>query len=112
MSETPEPPTNDDLEAYIDGRLEPRRVAEIEASIARDPHLAEAVRAMRFQNEALRCLGAEILDEPIPERLRSIIERRKAEERTGKPRRLFMPAAPRRLALILTALGIASIALN
>ncbi|HLG86090.1 MAG TPA: hypothetical protein VKZ79_02725 [Alphaproteobacteria bacterium] len=93
-----EQPTNDDLEAYIDGRLEPARMAAIEALLARDVKLAEMVRAMRFQDEALRCLGMDILSEPVPERLRVVVERRKAEETTGKPRRLLVPTAPRRLA--------------
>jgi len=98
MTEASYRPTNDDLEAYIDGRAEPERLAEIEAWIARDAKIAEMVRAMRFQNDALRCLGGDILEEPIPERLRAVVEERKAEQATGKPRRLFLPVAPRRLA--------------
>ena len=98
MTSTLRQPSNDDLEAYIDGRLEPERVAEIEALVAADPKIAEMVRAMRFQDDALRCLGADVLDEPIPDRLRAVVERRKAEEVTGRPRRLLIPTAPRRLA--------------
>jgi anti-sigma factor RsiW len=98
MKGKPDQPTNDDLEAYIDSRLEPARMAEIESLLARDAKMAEMVRAMRFQNEALRCLGMDILSEPIPERLRAVVERRKAEEVTGKPRRVLVPTAPRRLA--------------
>lgn len=98
MKEAPFRPTNDDLEAYIDGRLESERTTQIEALLMRDPKVAEMVRAMRFQNDALRCLGADILKEPVPERLRAVIEGRKAEDATGKPRRFLVSTAPRRLA--------------
>jgi len=98
MTQAPYQATNEDLEAYIDGLLDAERTAEIEAQLRRDPKLAEMVRAMRFQNDALRCLGADILKEPIPERLRAVVEGRKAEDATGRPRRFLVSAAKQRLA--------------
>ena len=101
----PKPPINDDLEAYIDGRLEGERVAEIEALLAADSKMAEMVQAMRFQNDGLRCLGQEILNEPIPDRLRSIVEDRKTEEAATGRKRILLPAAPRRLAIFLVMIA-------
>ena len=97
-------PLDDDLEAYIDGRLDPTRRAEVEARLAADPKLSEMVQAMRFQNDALGHLGRDILKEPIPERLRAVVEaHRNAEKATGR-RRVLLPSSPRRLAgLIVSA---------
>ncbi len=61
--------SENDLQAYIDGRLaEPRR-AELEAELGANPTLAEQIAAYRAQNEALRVAFKPVLDEPIPDRL-------------------------------------------
>ena len=101
MTKTSKPLSDDDIEAYIDGLLEPRRNAEIEGLLASDPQKAEIVRAMRRQNEALRLLGDDVLDEPIPDRLRAVVDELKESQGVSRKIGSFMLAQPpRRLALL------------
>jgi len=65
------PLTDTDLHAYVDGELTEARRTEVEVLLAADPSAAERVRAFRAQNEALRNLFAPVLDEPIPDTLRT-----------------------------------------
>ena len=102
--------TDDDLEAYIDGRLEPARHAEITAMLAADPKKAQLVQAMRFQNDALRQLGEEILEEPIPDRLRAVIDQlNEVEPKPG--RKGFLLAQTRRRLATMVAMGMAAASL-
>ena len=103
--------TDDDLEAYIDGLLDPAREAEIASKLTADPKMGELVQAMRFQNDALRHLGEEVLDEPIPERLRAVVDQ--LNEVEPKPRRKgFLLAATRRRLAGLAVLSAASLLLG
>lgn len=61
--------TEADLQAYTDGRLSDRRVADIEAYLTATPEEAERINAYRRQNDELRKLFDPVLDEPIPQRL-------------------------------------------
>jgi anti-sigma factor RsiW len=64
------PITEAELQAYIDGRLDPARTSEIDAALVADPELAgQVARDMRLQN-ALRDALAGAANEEIPERLR------------------------------------------
>ena len=58
------------LQDYVDGRLSERDRAAVAAYLLARPHVAAEVEAVRRQSEALEALGHEILDEPVPERLR------------------------------------------
>lgn len=93
-------PTDDEVEAYIDGLLEPKRRAEVDAFLAHNPRQAVQIRAMRRQNEALRHLGEDILDEPIPDRLRAVVDPLKRDDQKTERVRgsLVLAPAPRRLA--------------
>lgn len=62
--------TDRQLQDYIDGRLSERDRATVAAYLLAHPDVAAEVDAVRRQNDALAALGQEILDEPIPERLR------------------------------------------
>lgn len=93
--------SDDDLEAYIDGLLEPERRAEVEAFLANDPRKAKLVEAMRLQNDALCHLGEEILQEPIPDRLRAVVEQLD-DEAAERLRSLLFVQTPQRLAVFLT----------
>ena len=54
---------------YVDGRLAPARVAELEQAVAQDPALAARVAEFRRQNAALHEAFDAWLEEPVPPRL-------------------------------------------
>jgi anti-sigma factor RsiW len=58
-----------ELHAYVDGRLDAGRRAEVEARLAADPAAANRVRAWKEQRHALRALHPEMLREPVPPHL-------------------------------------------
>lgn len=60
----------DDLQAWVDGRLPPGRRAEVEAWLAANPDAAARLRAMAAQRETLRAALRPKHDEPVPARLR------------------------------------------
>jgi anti-sigma factor RsiW len=66
------------LQDYVDGRLNERDRAAVAAYLLAHPHAAAELEAVRRQSEALRALGHEILDEPVPERLREVLRDPKA----------------------------------
>jgi anti-sigma factor RsiW len=74
------PITEEDLHAYVDRRLDPARLAEVEQYL--DLHPAEAARIAVFagQRAALRAALAPIAEEPVPPQLNlaSLIEARRA----------------------------------
>lgn len=73
MRRTLADPSDDDLNAFIDGELEPDRRDEIGTFIADDAETAAYVDALRHQDQGLRTLGDAVLHEPVPERLRAIV---------------------------------------
>jgi anti-sigma factor RsiW len=58
-----------DLHAYVDGRLDAARRAEVEAYLAAQPDAAMQVEQWRAQNQALHRAYDEVLNEPVPLRL-------------------------------------------
>ena len=64
-----------ELQDYLDGRLSAKRRLEVEAFLARNPESAAELAALKSQSMALRRLGAEILEEPIPDRLMDLVRR-------------------------------------
>jgi anti-sigma factor RsiW len=60
---------DEDLQALVDGALEGRRRAEVEAQLAHNPEDADKVRAYRQLDAALRALYEPVLAEPVPARL-------------------------------------------
>ena len=64
-----------ELQDYLDGRLSAKRRLEVEAFLARNPESAAELAALKSQAMALRRLGAEILEEPIPDRLMDLVRR-------------------------------------
>jgi anti-sigma factor RsiW len=80
MTDTTRPVGEDDIEAYIDGRLSPDRVAMVEAMIANDRRLSERVLADMALKLDLRERLGHVVQQPIPARLRigTIQARRRA----------------------------------
>jgi anti-sigma factor RsiW len=81
---------DEQIQEYIDGRLNERDRAAVAAYLLAHPRVAAEVETVRRQSEALRALGQEILDEPIPEQLRRLLR-----ERTVPARGVLSPGAPR-----------------
>ena len=71
MTQTPIP-TEADIQAYVDGRLSPARRVQVDAYLAEHPAAAEQVRVYQEQNQMLHGLFDHILDEPLPEKLRTV----------------------------------------
>jgi anti-sigma factor RsiW len=70
--------TDEQIQDYIDGRLNERDRAAVAAYLLAHPRVAAEVEAIRRQSEALCALGQEILDEPVPEHLRRLLRERPA----------------------------------
>lgn len=60
----------DDLQAFVDGRLAPARIEIVKAYLAAHPHMAARVEREIAQRDALRARLAFKAQEPIPSRLR------------------------------------------
>jgi anti-sigma factor RsiW len=78
--------TDRQLQDYVDGRLNERDRAAVAAYLLAHPQAAAEVEAVRRQSEALMALGHEILDAPVPERLREVLRH--------PPRRSNTPPQP------------------
>lgn len=69
MPATPPPIVENELMAFVDGRLDAERAAHIEHQAQHDHELAATLAALRTQQQALRASLDPVLDEPIPVRL-------------------------------------------
>ena len=67
----------DDLQDYIEGRLDEVRRRAVLVYLERNPEKAAEVEALRKQAEELRGLGAEIIEEPVPSKFLDILRRLK-----------------------------------
>lgn len=74
------PITEEDLQAYVDRRLDPARQGEIETYLDRHPAEAGRIAGYAAEREALRAAFAPIAEEPIPAQLTlaSLIETSRA----------------------------------
>ena len=64
------PIEENDLQAYVDNRLDPAHRAEVEAYLAVHPEDAKRVQAYQHQNELLSAMFDPVLEEPVPSLLR------------------------------------------
>lgn len=72
-----------EIQDFIDDRLDRVARAAFIARLLACPEVGAEVEAMRRQHEALRQIGQEILNEPVPPRLRSILARLPTTRRNG-----------------------------
>ena len=96
------------IQDYIDGRLNDRDRATFAAYLLAHPEVAAEVEAVRRQNEVLRGIGQEILDEPVPARLREALYQPKVvslERRRMRPSGFLEAAAAILLFCVGGALG-------
>ncbi len=91
MSATIRPIGEDDLQAFVDGRLSPERRSAVEEYLARHPDVAARIAAYASQRRELRELLRFRAEEPLPARLRvdALAQRR----RDGAVRRLALAAS-------------------
>lgn len=68
---TADTPLEQELHAYVDGRLDDTQRARIEDWLAEHPDAAARVRDWRRQNELLHQAFDPLLEEPIPDRLQT-----------------------------------------
>ena len=97
-----------DIQEYVDGRLDGRRREEFLAYLDANPELADYVDGLKKQNESLRRLGAEVLEEPVPGRLSAIVcPKADAKRRPSRQRNRFrfMEAAAAALIFICGGIG-------
>ncbi|SOD95851.1 anti-sigma factor family protein [Caenispirillum bisanense] len=57
------------IDDYLAGRLTADERSRLETLIEENPEVRRRVDVLRAQEEALRHLGSDILDEPVPDRL-------------------------------------------
>lgn len=69
------PPLESELHAFVDGRLDPARAAELSAWLAQDAAAMARVHAYRAQKEALHAAFDDILEEAPPPRLVAAAQR-------------------------------------
>jgi len=68
-------PVDDEaLSAFLDGELPPDRRAQVARALAASPALVERLAALAELHEGLRRLFDPVLAEPVPERLRALVE--------------------------------------
>ena len=79
------PITEDDLNAFVDQRLDPGRQAEVAAYLSAHPEIAARVEGYGRQRDQLRNLLMPIGEEPIPQGSMPGASRSDACVRLGRP---------------------------
>ena len=90
---------------YIDDRLDERDRATLAAYLLGHPEVGSDIEVMRRQNKALKGLGQEILDEPVPARLRNVLYQPTVVPLSSLRRRRFFPFMEAAAAVLLFCLG-------
>ena len=99
MTDLPGPIGDDELMAYVDGRLSPDRAETVGSYLAAHPEIRERLSHYAEQRQALRAAFGKPADRPIPMRLRLT---RLIAQRQRRRRRRFAEVAA---AIFLIALG-------
>jgi Putative zinc-finger len=86
-------PPDEMLMAYADGELDATERSQVEAAVAADPELARRVAAHKALRTTLAASYGKVLEEPVPERLASLV---RAAPVHGRVPPFRHKAAPRR----------------
>ena len=71
--------SDETLMAYADGELGPEEISAVERALAEDPALQAALERQRRLRATLAGHYAPVAEEPVPERLRALLEPKPAE---------------------------------
>src|SRR3546814_8458469 len=74
----------DDLQAFVDGRLDAERQVEVAAYLERHADVARRVDGYRRQRDALRAALAPVAEEPVPPELNLARMIERSEEHTSE----------------------------
>ena len=108
-------PCDEHLIAYLDGELDAATSSEVAAAIAADPALAREAHALAETAAVLRAAFDDVLHEPVPERLLSVVRGEVGADKVvlfppPRKRALGQPAAGwRRWAALPMAASVASL---
>ncbi|HEX7967048.1 MAG TPA: hypothetical protein VF502_02425, partial [Stellaceae bacterium] len=72
------PISEEELHAYVDGDVDPARRLDIAVYLADHPLEAARTEAFRALNDGVHALFDQVLDQPLPKRLRKLMARRAA----------------------------------
>lgn len=110
--------SDQEIEAYVDGELAPAEASRIEAAIAGDVLVAARVERARRLRAQVRTAFDPILEEPVPQRLRALLEAAPAPRggstvvRLDERRAADAPRSPRwRTPAIAMAASVAALAI-
>lgn len=81
MNDLPRNPSEEEIQALVDGRLDPDRRVEVETWLAANPEEAARVDALRAIGDAAEDAYGPLLERPVPDRLRETV----ARARTSTP---------------------------
>ncbi|MCS0497661.1 anti-sigma factor [Ancylobacter sp. MQZ15Z-1] len=102
------PISEDDLQAYVDGRLDPARRGEVEDYLDTHPEAGARVAAYMDQRDQLRAALGPVVEEPVPSELNlaHLVEerRRGRHDRFGRSARSWRDLAA---AVVLLGIGLA-----
>ncbi len=76
MSDEIKDPSEDEIQALVDGRLAPARRDEIETWLESRPEESARVQDLRAQREAVEDAYGALLERPVPEQLREVVAAR------------------------------------
>ena len=80
MAKTSLPMNFETLNEFVDGRLSREEAAEVAAAVASNPALAKELAEISKLNEQIQSVGADVLEEPVPDRLRQIVQPKSKKE--------------------------------
>lgn len=75
--------TREEIAAFADGELSGEDLARVEAAIAADPDLAKQVEAHRALKSKLGAHFAPVLDQPVPDHLKALLQPKDAGQGGG-----------------------------
>ena len=71
--------TDAQINDYIDGRLSKQERAAVAAVLLADPDLMYKVMRMILINDVVRGLGRNVLNEPLPDTFKEIVDKKKSD---------------------------------